>query len=690
MMVRARYWLARHPSVGRPLLLLAWLQLLAGTAVGTAPAATASTNAMVLNWTGLHDDYGVPIGDFYLSLASIQDQLTEGGPDAKVWDPSTWAPWMMHGLKVMYTNFTAANILTAEAGIFVGIIALSLWVMRLTISTYWLSVFGEIAKAVTTAVITVTTRWGLVAITVPLGVFVGVLAIRRGEAGRGATMILLAIMMPALALTVFSDPAGMMYGPNGLLMFGRRMGFSSAQAFTHNGAIGGGGLPGQVDTLTSSLITHVVREPLQVFNFGHVADRVGSCGALYSAALQQGATTVWLRGSSDGPVKAMARCGDIAAVHYAENLDGTNVFVGLVLVGAAVLFGWFMVSSGASVFMVSVKAIYTSAKLLPSVFAGGVSGAAQQHAKATVWRFFKHPLEAMVLITFVSVMGLAVERLISRPLPAELGGASPFAHILIMGGASMAGLHLLRHIRADLQGRAPGHGFAGRAADVALGLGMRAVLGGAGNAVLGGARGLGKTFGGGGKTPWERLDEQAGANPHQVLGPPQDGFAPVPNESGSTPDPPGEASATADGPAPGVAAGGPEATDSSNPAAGGVDPLTSAAGVAAAAPRPARRSRRRPGTPATVQDSAAAHPGLDPGLVATPEPGAAAEVPPIGGGPALRGPDGWEGAPPLAAYVGHDRADVPLPPAPPAEEEGMPPPVDTGSAAATVDAITDR
>jgi len=61
-----------------------------------------------------------------------------------------------------------------------------------------------------------------------------------------------------------------------------------------------------------------------------------------------------------------------------------------------------------------------------------------------VWRFFKHPLEAMVLITFVSVMGLAIERLIARPLPAELGGASPFAHILVMGGASMTALYLLR------------------------------------------------------------------------------------------------------------------------------------------------------------------------------------------------------------------------------------------------------
>jgi hypothetical protein len=307
-----------------------------------------------------------------------------------------------------------------------------------------------------------------------------------------------------------------------------------------------------------------------------------------------------------------------------------------------------------------------------------------------VWRFFKHPVEAMVLITFVSVMGLAVERLISRPLPAELGGASPFAHILIMGGASMTALYLLRHIRADLNGGSPGHGFLSRAADFALGLGMHAALGGAGNAVLGGARGLSKRFGGGGKTPWERLDEQAGANPHQVLGPPQDGFAPVPSESPSTAGEPGEAPATADGAAPGFAAGGQEATNPSNPAAGGVDPLTGTDGVAAAAPRPARRTRRRPGTPATVQTSAAGHPGLDPGLVAMPEPGVA-EVPPISGGPAHRAPDGWEGAPPPAAYVDHTSGDIPLPPAPPAEDQGMPPPpVDPGGPAATVDPITDR
>jgi hypothetical protein len=301
-----------------------------------------------------------------------------------------------------------------------------------------------------------------------------------------------------------------------------------------------------------------------------------------------------------------------------------------------------------------------------------VSGAAQQHAKATVWRFFKHPLEAMVLITFVSVMGLAVERLISRPLPAELGGASPFAHILIMGGASMTALYLLRHIRADLDGHSPGPGLAGRAADVALGLGLRAALGGTGSAALGGARGLRRALDGATPTPWERLEEATGANPAQVLGPPQDGFAAVPSEPGDALDragdaavdsPPGEQGAIT-----ALASGG-----------GGGDPLS------AAATRP-----QRPGLPRTNAGPMTASAG--PVVLADPsasEAAATGDVPAISGGPAHRPASGAD-APPLAASVDHGGSDVPLPPEPPAPDDPHRPPQDPGPKSATVDSITDR
>lgn len=666
MLARAHYWLLRHPRVSRPLKVYGLLQLLSMIAVTLAPQASAATNAAVLNWTGLHDTYGVPIGDFYLSLASLPTQIMQAGPDAQVYDPTSWGPWIVHGLEVLSTGFAASNVLTAEAGTFVGVIALSLWVMKLTISTYWLLVFGEIAKAISAAVITVTTRWGLVALTVPLGVFLGVLAVRRGEAGRGGTMILLAIMMPALAISVFSDPAGMMYGPNGMLAFGRSMGFSTAEAVTHNGAIGGGGFTGQVDTLTSSLITHVVREPLEVFNFGHVVDTKPGCAAQYTTALQQGV--------SDGPIKAMGVCGDKAAVHYAQSLDGTNTIGGLALVVAALLFGWFMVSSGASVFKVSLQAMYTTAKLLPSVFAGGISGPAQQHAKTTVWRFFKHPIEVMVFVTFVSVMGLAIERLISRPLPAELGGTSPFAHVVIMGGASMAALYLLRHIRADLQGQHPGRSLLGRASDVAMGLAMHAGLKGAGSAALNGLHALRAN----GKTPWERLAEQSAADPQQVLGEPQDGFAPVPGAAESDGGDSGQAPAASDGAA--TPATGPQPISAPAASGGAVDQLLGKANEAIQQPRrPQRQARGQANTPGQAV--------LDADWQTSAASGTAGEVQPINAATSTPSHAGWDSTPPLSAYADHTSTDVPLPPAPPPEDPTAPPPPEDEPPASSVDPI---
>ena len=63
-------------------------------------------------------------------------------------------------MESMALSLTAANILTAEAGLFIGMIALALWLMKITVSTYWLTVIGEIARAIAGAVIQVTTAAG--------------------------------------------------------------------------------------------------------------------------------------------------------------------------------------------------------------------------------------------------------------------------------------------------------------------------------------------------------------------------------------------------------------------------------------------------------------------------------------------------------------------------------------------------
>ncbi|MBY0286740.1 MAG: hypothetical protein K2X52_06290 [Mycobacteriaceae bacterium] len=675
MTARLHYWYLTHPRLGRPLLLLAVLNALAITATAVAPAASASTNAMVLNWTGLKDTYGVPLGNYYLSLPTIREQITQAGPDIG-WTPDSWMAWTLHAMETMAFNVTSASILTAEAGAFIGIIALALWLMKITVSTYWLTVIGQIAHALTSAVVTVTTQLGLLVIAIPLGVFIGYLAIRRGEEGRGWTMILIALTIPAMSVAIFANPAGLMYGEGGLLEFARRVGFSVAQAATpgHNGAFDGAGSGGQVDALTASLITHTVREPLQLWNFGHVVDRVGGCGAAWSAAVN--------RGAPDGPIRAMQSCGNTAAVSYAQHLDGTNIWVGLVFVIAALLLGAFMVLSGWAVLKVSVKAIYTTVILLPTLWLGAIPGAPQRRAQDVVWKFFRHAIEVLVYIVFVSVMGLAVESIVAGRLPAQLGGANPFAHVLMMGAVSIAAMMLLRYIRADLSADRPGPGLFRQAGSVAVGMGMHAAVGGVGGAAVAGAKGLGSRLRHrGDTTPWEQLDAQA-ADARQVHGQPQSGFEPVPSESaGSGLSGPGQ---------------GGGADNAAQPSNGGIDP---SGGAHAAPPGGGEPALSAPQPGGGIQGMLS---GFDGARAAAPAPrehsahAAAPEAPSVGlpaDGPLGHGETSTSLPPMADLQDARHLAFLPLPPEPPHDEEMPPPPDDEtgppGGAPTNVSPITD-
>jgi hypothetical protein len=223
----------------------------------------------------------------------------------------------------------------------------------------------------------------------------------------------------------------------------------------------------------------------------------------------------------------MAACGDRAAVAYAQHLDGTNIWVGSVFVLAAALLAWFMIVSGWAVLRVSVMAIWTTVIILPTLWLGAIPGAPQRRAADVVWRFFSHGIQTLIYIVYVSVVGLAVERIVSAPLPAELGGTNPFAHVLMMGGVAIAALMLLRHIRTDIAGRRGGGGLWRQAGSVAVGMGLSAVVGGASGAAAQGLRGLRRRSRSGlqgEQEPWERMDAEAGV----VHGAAQSGLDSVP------------------------------------------------------------------------------------------------------------------------------------------------------------------
>jgi hypothetical protein len=183
-----------------------------------------------------------------------------------------------------------------------------------------------------------------------------------------------------------------------------------------------------------------------------------------------------------------------------------------------------MVVSEWAVLRVSVMAIWTTVIVLPTLWLGAIPGAPQRRATDVVWQFFSHGIQSLIYIVYVCVVGLAVERIVSAPLPAQLGGTNPFAHVLMMGGVAFAALMLLRHIRTDVSGRAGG-GLWRQASSVAVGMGMTAAFGGAGTAAAQGIRGLRRRLSVGAEEPPR---ESLGGEAAVVRGAAQGGFDPVP------------------------------------------------------------------------------------------------------------------------------------------------------------------
>jgi hypothetical protein len=287
--------------------------------------------------------------------------------------------------------------------------------------------------------------------------------------------------------------------------------------------------------------------------------------------------------------------------------------------------------------------------LLPTLWLGGIPGAPQRRAVEVVWRFFRHGIEVGVYIVYVSVIGLAIQRLVARPLPAGLGGTNPFAHVLMMGAAAVAALILLRHIRADLSGRPGGRSPLRRAREVAIGMGLQAAIGGAGSAVAGGVRAVGARRGDRAEpTPWERL-ESATVDARRVHGAPQRGFDPI--------------TTVADVPQTAPAAG----EDGVAPSAA-VDPRPREPGRGRAA------GRRGARTVSSVGDSGRSgrHPGEGDLVVSDGVPDRPPTVPPV----TDPGVTGYGGA-------------VPLPEEPPPDDDPPPPDDDGWHPPTTVDPITE-
>lgn len=131
------YQMATRPRLRRVTTFWFITHTLAAAAIGAAPPAAASTLAGALNWTGVTDSHGVPVGNYYLSVVSTTEAITKAGPGLS-WDPSSWARWLANAVTTGMTHEGVIELLQAQAGIYIFMIAMSLWLLRFAMSNTWL------------------------------------------------------------------------------------------------------------------------------------------------------------------------------------------------------------------------------------------------------------------------------------------------------------------------------------------------------------------------------------------------------------------------------------------------------------------------------------------------------------------------------------------------------------------------
>ena len=131
------YLLATHPRLRRFLTFWLATHILGTWSVAAAPPAAASTLAGALNWTGLADSHGVPVGNYYLSVVSTTEAITKAGPGLSA-DPSSWARWLANALTTGLTHESIVELLQFEAAVYIFMITMALWLMRFAMSNTWL------------------------------------------------------------------------------------------------------------------------------------------------------------------------------------------------------------------------------------------------------------------------------------------------------------------------------------------------------------------------------------------------------------------------------------------------------------------------------------------------------------------------------------------------------------------------
>ncbi|ASX03563.1 hypothetical protein [Mycobacterium intracellulare] len=413
-------WLYTRPRTRRLWFILQAIWGSALAAVATAPVATADTLGAAWSFTGLHDSYGVPIGQHFVSLPPLMEMVGANGPEFGA-NPMSWAPAIMSSLDVSITYAQLNLLLAWETAFLIGVCAIGIWLIKFALGVLWLTWLGAIAEPLVETMKAMIQRMHLLEGGILVSIVAGGLVCLTTGFGSGIGIIVGGVIALVLFWVFLRDPAGDLVSDHGILGVGRSLGFALAQGVYHNGPIADGGTNAQLDTLTSWMVDVLVRDLVELVNFGQLIDDIPGCSGLYNAALLRGADAAQA-------IRACAPDGYTHALHLDASTAGL-FFIGNCCV-LVILFA--LDYMGVEAFRVGFKAFWNVFIVVPAAVAAVFPGPARQFAKKAAARVLLHGAEMMAATVGLGILVLILSGVTRGTLPGTIGMTAPLAKILVM------------------------------------------------------------------------------------------------------------------------------------------------------------------------------------------------------------------------------------------------------------------
>jgi hypothetical protein len=414
---RLAVWLYGRPRLRWALKGCGWLWFGAMWSVAAASPAAAGYSLWsvvggteFMAWTGLTDTYGEQVSHYYVSFV---DPFTAGVAAAgsqlhglNVFNPLKWVEALVAGFAGAIFNILASIVMSCECGILIFFGAAAIWFLKVALEAGWLPFMAQIAQPVVTALKQLVQDYYVIpiALLVALG-WGGFVAFTRGR-GAGLGVIGGALLVSLLIFYFLADPVSATVGPNGVLSIGQDLGFMLAEGVVNNGQLIPGNSNAGLQALIGTLCTALLREQIQLVNFGTSVDNIGGCAAAWTHAISAA--------KPDGPINAIKGCYP-AGYTYGEQLGLASCGWFLMVIIVDFVIFVVLVYIAFTVILIGFKTLFNLCVLVVAAPVGVAPGPTRNFAKKRAVQTIRYGLEAFASTGGLAVIALIISAILNAP-----------------------------------------------------------------------------------------------------------------------------------------------------------------------------------------------------------------------------------------------------------------------------------